>query len=114
MTDFVSLLADAKERFRAHPLWARLDGTPWENDAPVIAAELARDAVRAANLANALWKDAEQEVSELIALLVEAYPIVCSFQCVAGDASVHHSALCRKITTLIAEPNGLQKTVGDA
>ena len=43
MTDFVAALADAKRRFMAHPLWARLDGTPWGNDAPVIAAELARD-----------------------------------------------------------------------
>lgn len=43
MTDFVVALAEAKKRFMAHPWWRRLEGTPWENDAPVIAAELARD-----------------------------------------------------------------------
>lgn len=43
MTDFVAALAEAKRRFMAHPWWKRLEGTPWENDAPVLAAELARD-----------------------------------------------------------------------
>ena len=38
--DFVTALKIAQERFQKHPLWKMLDGTPWANDAPVIAAEL--------------------------------------------------------------------------
>lgn len=37
---FTDALAAAKARYEAHPMWKRLDGTPWANDAPVIAAEL--------------------------------------------------------------------------
>lgn len=38
--DFTSALKIARERFEKNPNWKRLDGTPWMNDAPVIAAEL--------------------------------------------------------------------------
>ena len=40
--NFVNALNETKKRFRAHPNWRMLDGTPWENDAPVITAELMR------------------------------------------------------------------------
>ena len=39
-SNFVDALRVAQEKFAAHPLWTRLDGTPWQNDAPVIAAKL--------------------------------------------------------------------------
>ena len=38
--NFVEALKVASEEFRKHPFWNRLEGTPWENDAPVIAAKL--------------------------------------------------------------------------
>lgn len=38
--DFPTALELAKARFRAHPKWSMLIGTPWSNDAPVIAAEM--------------------------------------------------------------------------
>lgn len=38
--DFVHALKIATTRFKDHPHWSRLEGTPWENDAPVIAADL--------------------------------------------------------------------------
>ena len=38
--DFVHALQTATARFKDHPHWRRLEGTPWENDAPVIAADL--------------------------------------------------------------------------
>lgn len=47
-TDYSSLHDEAKRRFAAHPTWKMLRHTPWENDAPIIAAELARDAVASA------------------------------------------------------------------
>ena len=40
--DFVNALDETKKRFREHPHWKMLDGTPWANDAPVITAELMR------------------------------------------------------------------------
>lgn len=48
-TDFPSLCDEAKKRFQEHPPWKMLRHTPWENDAPIIAAELARDALVAAS-----------------------------------------------------------------
>jgi len=36
---FTDALRIAQARYAAHPFWKRLIGTPWENDAPVIAAE---------------------------------------------------------------------------
>lgn len=47
MIDFVMALKLAKEKFHSHPHWRRLEGTPWENDAPVIAATLMTNAQRA-------------------------------------------------------------------
>ena len=38
--DFPTALELAKARFRAHPHWRTIAGTPWANDAPVIAAEM--------------------------------------------------------------------------
>ena len=38
--DFCTALDLAKKRFRAHPYWRAIVGTPWENDGPVIAAEM--------------------------------------------------------------------------
>lgn len=38
--DFTLARQVAVERFKGHPMWKRLLGTPWENDAPTIAAEL--------------------------------------------------------------------------
>ena len=38
--DFEDALWHARKRFSEHPLWWKLVSTPWENDAPVIAAEL--------------------------------------------------------------------------
>ena len=38
--DYAEALAIARQRFRDHPYWSRLEGTPWENDAPAIAAQL--------------------------------------------------------------------------
>lgn len=40
--DFTNALAETQARFKAHPHWRMLDGTPWANDAPVITAELMR------------------------------------------------------------------------
>lgn len=40
--DFTNALEETRKRFRAHPHWKMLDGTPWANDAPVITAELMR------------------------------------------------------------------------
>lgn len=37
---FTEVLQIAKARYQKNPNWKRLEGTPWENDAPVIAAEL--------------------------------------------------------------------------
>lgn len=38
---FAELLDITKTRFAKHPHWKMLDGTPWTNDAPVLAAEIA-------------------------------------------------------------------------
>jgi len=40
--DFLNALDETKKRFKAHPHWKMLDGTPWANDGPVITAELMR------------------------------------------------------------------------
>lgn len=40
--DFTNALVETRARFKAHPHWRMLDGTPWANDAPVITAELMR------------------------------------------------------------------------
>lgn len=37
---FTDALKVAKARFSRHPYWSKMDGTPWANDAPVIAADL--------------------------------------------------------------------------
>ena len=44
--DFTQALRRARERFATNPNWDRLDGTPWENDAPCIAAQLMCEVVR--------------------------------------------------------------------
>lgn len=44
---FTEALKDAQERYKASPIWKKLEGTPWENDAPVIAAELMLKAYKA-------------------------------------------------------------------
>ena len=38
--DFTNARQLAVNRFKASPIWKKLEGTPWENDAPTIAAEL--------------------------------------------------------------------------
>lgn len=43
--NFTDALEKAKARFARNPNWKKLDGTPWRNDAPVIAAELMCTAV---------------------------------------------------------------------
>lgn len=40
--DFTNALDETRARFKAHPHWRMLEGTPWANDAPVITAELMR------------------------------------------------------------------------
>lgn len=44
--DFTSALAVANARFRQNPNWRKLEHTPWENDAPVIAATLMCEVLR--------------------------------------------------------------------
>lgn len=44
--DFTSALAIANVRFRQNPNWRKLEHTPWENDAPVIAATLMCEVLR--------------------------------------------------------------------
>lgn len=66
------------------------------------------------NLAQALWRDAEEEAKGLRSLLLEAYPIVCSFQCSVGKPGrfqdvghVAHSKLCCAISEALSEPTAL-------
>lgn len=47
-----------------------------------------------AKLAFSFWRDSEEEAAKLLRLLAAAQPVVCSMQCVAGDASVVHSKHC--------------------
>jgi hypothetical protein len=44
--DFTSVLKETRAQYEAHPHWKRLVGTPWENDAAVIAADMACRLVR--------------------------------------------------------------------
>jgi hypothetical protein len=44
--DYPSLHDEAKRRFAEHPHWRKAAHTPLENDLPIIAAELARDAIK--------------------------------------------------------------------
>lgn len=64
-----------------------------------------------AKLAFSLWRDSEDEAAKLLRLLAAAQPVVCSMQCVAGDASVVHSKHCLAMMEALREPNGLQKDV---
>ena len=41
--DFTAALAAMRAAMHAHPFWRRAEGTPLENDLPVIAAKLALD-----------------------------------------------------------------------
>lgn len=66
---FVDALRHASKRFRKHPHWKRLEGTPWENDAAVIGADLMSDVARAY----------EARITELESLLAEAREVVKPF-----------------------------------
>lgn len=61
----------------------------------------------AAKLAYSLWRDSEEEVAKLLRLLLLAQPVVCSMQCVAGDASVVHSKHCLAMMEALREPEGV-------
>jgi len=43
---FIDALDQTQIRYRAHPHFKKLEGTPWENDAAVIAADMMVNAVK--------------------------------------------------------------------
>lgn len=58
---------------------------------------------KTAKLAFSFWRDSEEEVAKLFRLLAAAQPVVCSMQCVAGDASVVHSKHCLAMMEVLDE-----------
>lgn len=66
--NFTDALSVATARFASHPMWKRLEGTPWQNDAPAIAAELILAALTAAklNADGALKASVPEDVAALV------------------------------------------------
>lgn len=63
---FVNALRHARNRFEKHPHWKRLEGTPWENDASVIGADLMSDVARAYEAHLALLESVLAEAGEAL------------------------------------------------
>lgn len=76
MRTFVDWLHSARERSAQLVHWSFVDGTPLQNDIPVMAAELVRDEVRALAAENAALREAlsakTEECERFIALEREA------------------------------------------
>ena len=67
--DFVAALEIAKRRYRSSRHWKMLEGTPWENDAPVFAADLMHETYRfyANDLAEECWTIAHCALRDILA-----------------------------------------------